>query len=198
MKILNKFVIFFLIKQVILYFESSNQEGTIKYVGLGQLKSIVTHLPFRFDYLQLCSPENPKIINDNLGELITGNKIRESNYEIIIPKNEHCKVLCVADITSQTIDKFKWLLSHSYTMSLYLDNLPAARAYFDTNENITKYFYSGGIPFGITLNPNDYETIFIYNHYTFKVDVHKLNNGENVLYEINCWFFSLSFIITTS
>ena len=184
MGILIKFLIFCLIKHVILYFETSNKEGTIKFVGLGQLKSIVTHLPFRFDYLKLCSPENPRIINDNLGELITGNKIRESKYEIIIPKNQHCKVLCTAEITYQTVEKFKWLLSHSYTMSLYLDKLPAARAYFDTNENITKYFYSGGIPFGISLNPDNYDTIFIYNHFTFKVDVHKLNHGENILYEI--------------
>ena len=179
----NKLIFFLIsINQIITYFEESHMKGTMLKVGLGQLKSVETHLPFKYDYLKLCNPENPRIINDNLGELLLGHKIRESNYEIILGKEEHCKILCTAEITSETIIKFKWLLEHSYSMSLYLDNLPAARGYHDIAENKTFYYYSGGIPFGQTLSPDDYSSIFIYNHLTFKVNIHKLNNED--LFEI--------------
>ena len=62
----NKLIFFLIsINQIITYFEESHMKGTMLKVGLGQLKSVETHLPFKYDYLKLCNPENPRIINDN-------------------------------------------------------------------------------------------------------------------------------------
>ncbi len=60
--------------------EISQMKEVHKIIDLSQLTSIIIHFLFRFDFLKVCTPENSRIINDDIVELITGNKIGESNY----------------------------------------------------------------------------------------------------------------------
>ena len=154
----------------------SHEDGEILKIGIGQLKSVVTHLPFRPDYPGFFKVRNNRIINDNLGEIISGSKTRESNFIVKINKNEYCKILNTVTLNEKNIGRTKWLINHEYFNMFYLDKLPSARGYFDiiTKESYT--LYQGGIPLGFyeEKNNNEKEEYNIYNHFTFKVSLHEI------------------------
>ena len=149
----------------------SHEDGEILKIGLGQLKSVLTHLPFRPDYPGFFKIKNNKIINDNLGEIISGSKITESNFLVKINKNEYCKILNTVNLNEQNIDRAKWLINHDYFNMFYLDKLPSARGFFDLVSKESYTIYQGGIPLGFyeESNNNEKEEYNIYNHFTFKV-----------------------------
>ena len=117
----------------------THEEGDILKIGIGQLKSVITHLPFRADYPGLFNLKGNKIINDNLGEIISGSKITESNFIVNLNKNEYCKILDTVSLNKKYIERTKWLINHEYSNSFYLDKLPSAIGYFDT---ILKEYYT--------------------------------------------------------
>ena len=166
----------------LLDYKHTHREGEILKIGIGQLKSVITHLPFRPDYPGLFNLTGKKILNDNLGEIISGSKITESNFIVNLNKNEYCKILNTVQLKIKYVERTKWLISHEYTNSFYLDKLPSARGYFD---NIAKEYYTiyqGGIPLGYTEEDNNgLEIYHIYNHFTFKVLLHEISNKR---YEI--------------
>ena len=171
------FIIYIIYKNKILCIleQVHNQNDKLK-IRMGQLKSIITQLPLNYETIGLCNSPNNELINDHIGEILSGNKIRESNYEIFINKNEYCKLLCTTNLSYESLDKFQWILEHSYSINLYLDNLPSALGKFDVYTKDISYIYSGEIPIGYSINSND--EIFIYNHYTFKIDIHEVQKDK--------------------
>ena len=182
------FIILNLLIKISSLLDYSHENGEILKIGIGQLKSVVTHLPFRPDYPGFFKIKNNKIINDNLGEIISGSKITESNFIVKLNKNEYCKVLTTVNLTEQNIDRAKWLINHEYFNMFYLDKLPSARGYFDIISKESYTIYQGGIPLGFyeeKESNNDKDEYNIYNHFTFKVSLHEvISNTGNKRYEI--------------
>ena len=157
------------------------ENDTLK-IGIGQLKSVITHLPFKPEYPGLFDLKGNKKINDNLGEIISGNKITESNYEVVLNKNEYCKKLNTVKLSTKNSERVKWLINHDYSNSFFLDKLPSARGYYDEISKEYYTIYQGGIPLGYSEEDNNgYELYYIYNHFTFKILIHETNNKK---YEI--------------
>ena len=160
----------------------THEEGEILKIGIGQLKSVITHLPFRADYPGIFNLKGNKIINDNLGEIISGSKMTESNFIVNLNKNEYCIILDTISLNMKYIERTKWLINHEYSNSFYLDKLPSARGYFDSISKEYQTIYQGGIPLGYTEEDDEgLEIYYIYNHFTFKVLLHEINIGK---YEI--------------
>jgi len=160
----------------------THEEGEILKIGIGQLKSVITHLPFRADYPGIFNLKGNKIINDNLGEIISGSKMTESNFIVNLNKNEYCIILDTISLNMKYIERTKWLINHEYSNSFYLDKLPSARGYFDSISKEYYTIYQGGIPLGYTEEDDEgLEIYYIYNHFTFKVLLHEINIGK---YEI--------------
>ena len=161
----------------------THSEGEILKIGIGQLKSVITHLPFRPDYTGIFDLKGNKIINDNLGEIISGSEITESNFIVKLNKNEYCKILNTIMLNEKNIERIKWLIDHEYTNSFYLDKLPSARGYYDNTSKEYYTIYQGGIPLGFSEeDSNGIEIYHIYNHFTFKVLLHEIinNSKENI------------------
>ena len=160
----------------------THTEGETLKIGIGQLKSVITHLPFKPSYPGLFQLKGNKKINDNLAEIISGNKITESNFEVILNKNEYCKKLNTVFLNLKNSERTKWLINHEYSNSFFLDKLPSARGYYD---NLSKEYYTiyqGGIPLGYTEEDNNgLEIYHIYNHFTFKILIHEKSDKK---YEI--------------
>ena len=165
----------------------THEKGEILKIGLGQLKSVATHLPFKPDYPGFFNLKNNKIINDNLGEIFSGSKIIESNFIVKINQNEYCKILSTVTLNQRNIDRTKWLINHDYFNMFYLDKLPSARGFFDLVSKESYTIYQGGIPLGFyeESNNNEKEEYNIYNHFTFKVSLHEvISNTGKKRYEI--------------
>ena len=181
------FLLFNILTRIKCLLDYSHENGEILKIGLGQLKSVATHLPFRPDYPGFFKLKNNKIINDNLGEIISGSKITESNFIVKINKNEYCKILNTVNLTEQNVDRTKWLINHDYFNMFYLDKLPSARGYFDIVSKESYTIYQGGIPLGFyeEKSNNEKEEYNIYNHFTFKVSLHEIiSNLGKKRYEI--------------
>ena len=165
----------------------THEKGEILKIGLGQLKSVATHLPFKPDYPGFFNLKNNKIINDNLGEIFSGSKIIESNFIVKINQNEYCKILSTVTLNQRNIDRTKWLINHDYFNMFYLDKLPSARGFFDLVSKESYTIYQGGIPLGFyeESDNNEKEEYNIYNHFTFKVSLHEvISNTGKKRYEI--------------
>ena len=187
---LSKTILFFLfsiLTKVLCLLDYTHENGEILKIGIGQIKSVLTHLPFRPDYTGFFNLRGNKIINDNLGEIISGSKITESNFIVKINKNEYCKILSTVSLNEKKIDRAKWLINHDYFNMFYLDKLPSARGFFDLISKESYTIYQGGIPIGFSekQNNNEKEEYNVYNHFTFKVLLHEvISNTEKKKYEI--------------
>lgn len=61
---------------------------------VNKLTSSKTQLPYDYYALPFCKPEKIEYAAENLGEILTGNSIENSPYEISFLKEESCKFLC--------------------------------------------------------------------------------------------------------
>ena len=185
------FIIFNLLTRIKCLFDYSHKDGEILKIGLGQLKSVETLLPFRPDYPGFFEIKNNKIINDNLGEIISGGKIVESNFIIKINKNEYCKILDTKNLTKKNVDRAKWLIRHDYSYMFYLDKLSSSKSDYDLFSNKSYTIYRGGIPLGFHILNNNFtngkeeDNYYINNHFIFKILLHEIpSNSVNKSYEI--------------
>ena len=59
-----------------------------------KLDSAETQLPFDYYYLNFCKPDKVTKRPENLGQILQGDRVENSPYEILMNKNETCKRLC--------------------------------------------------------------------------------------------------------
>jgi len=94
---------------------------------VNKVNSVRTQLPFKYYDLPFCRPsEGVKDQAENLGEILLGDRIENSDYEIWVPNNTICKVLCFRDYTDGEIKKFSQLIKDEYKLNWIVDGLPAA------------------------------------------------------------------------
>jgi len=88
---------------------------------------------------------------ENLGEILTGNKIENSKYELRMYENVNCKVLCKMDYTKEQVDLFKVKIDEEYSINFLVDNLPAATHVPVPNSASTFLAYDRGFRVGGTI-----------------------------------------------
>ena len=103
-----------------------------------------------------------KIIDsvENLGEILAGDLIENSPYEIRMKMNDTCKLLCKQTLTPEVRDKFKSMIHDEYLVNWIVDNLPAATRYVRRDLGQSDFKYMSGFPVGIERNGKFY----IHNH----------------------------------
>jgi len=97
-------------------------------VKVGKLSSTATHLPYEYYDGPFCRPEKVISPRANLGEVLTGDILHTSGYELKMMVNETCKELCTVPKFEkhQGFDLFKKLVSDGkYRMNMRMDNMPA-------------------------------------------------------------------------
>jgi len=146
------------------------QDGQPVELKVNKLTSVHTQLPYKYYYLPFCKPD--KIIDkvENLGEILRGDKIENSLYEIFARKDETCKVLCVGQYSRDDLQMFSDFVSMDYRVHWIVDNLPAAtpKTLQDAN-NVQSIVYESGFPLGIKGEKVNY----INNHVNIKLLYHE-------------------------
>ena len=61
---------------------------------VNKITSTKTQLPFRYYSLPFCRPDSVAEEDLNLGEILSGDSIENSDYELYTGYNEFCKILC--------------------------------------------------------------------------------------------------------
>lgn len=124
-----------------------------------KLTSTHTQLPYAYYSLPFCRPKNEKFEfkSENLGEVLRGDRIVNTPYEVKMLKDIKCKLLCHNPETPMTWEESmaKDVISkieHEYFVHLLVDNLPCAtRVVNQDSENIQ---YEHGYRLGFLHNQN--------------------------------------------
>jgi len=140
---------------------------------VNKLTSTRTQLPYRYYVLPYCQPKAIVEASENLGEIMMGDVIENSPYEILMNINATCKALCTTKLSTEQTDKFRSMIEDNYLVNWIVDNMPAATRYL--NDKAQGVTYMSGFPVGIEQKGKYY----INNH--VKLDLFYHQNKE--LYE---------------
>eukprot|EP00403_Amphidinium_massartii_P020157 CAMPEP_0178417190 /NCGR_PEP_ID=MMETSP0689_2-20121128/24447_1 /TAXON_ID=160604 /ORGANISM="Amphidinium massartii, Strain CS-259" /LENGTH=496 /DNA_ID=CAMNT_0020038549 /DNA_START=3 /DNA_END=1490 /DNA_ORIENTATION=+ len=131
---------------------------------VNKLTSVKTQLPFDYYALPYCKPNKIQPVGENLGEILAGDLIENSRYEIRMMRNRTCVKLCDLNLSKDDKKKFKTMIDDEYLVNMIVDNLPAATRYHKN-----ELTYMQGFPVGIEKNGH----YFIHNHVTLDLKYHK-------------------------
>eukprot|EP00927_Polykrikos_kofoidii_P071988 TRINITY_DN68163_c0_g1_i1.p1 TRINITY_DN68163_c0_g1~~TRINITY_DN68163_c0_g1_i1.p1 ORF type:complete len:622 (-),score=99.49 TRINITY_DN68163_c0_g1_i1:280-2145(-) len=149
------------------------QEGSLVDIKVNKLMSTKTQLPFEYYTLAYCRPAKLVKSVENLGEILVGDLIENSPYEIHMLQNESCKVLCKSPITPTERNKFQSMIDDEYSVNMLVDNLPASTRYVPPGQKSFKY--DNGFPVGQMYLGN----YFVNNHLTIDIMYHSQPNEYN-------------------
>mmetsp|Transcript_40419 Transcript_40419/g.88382 ORF Transcript_40419/g.88382 Transcript_40419/m.88382 type:complete len:653 (+) Transcript_40419:15-1973(+) len=150
---------------------------------VNKLTSAKTQLPYGYYTLPVCKPPVIKDSVENLGEILMGDLIENSPYEIKMLKNETCKFLCRHTLDGESKAKLKGMIDDEYVANWMVDNLPAATRYYanrfsPTDADVT-LTYMNGFPIGA----NKLGSYYVHNHVTLDLQYH-FNEQEYEGYRI--------------
>jgi len=142
-------------------------EGDKVELKVNKLTSVKTQLPYRYYELPYCQPPVIQESVENLGEILEGDLIENSPYEVKMMQNMSCKVLCKQELTKAHKDKFKSMIDDEYLVNWIVDNLPAATRYVrrGTSAGTT---YVNGFPVGVVRDKRYY----VHNHVKIDLKYH--------------------------
>lgn len=100
-------------------------EGDPVDVKAVKMTSVLTQLPYEYYSLQFCLPKNGTIVykSENLGEVLRGDRIVNTPYDVRMAKNINCKLLCnradqPLNWNSEQSDKVVERIRHDYYVHL--------------------------------------------------------------------------------
>ncbi|WEW61544.1 hypothetical protein PRK78_007034 [Emydomyces testavorans] len=140
------------------------------------------HSPLQYAYFDLpfvCPPSGEKrasspfasghSISLNLGEVLRGDRIRTSDFEVSMGQEVRCKFLCHRRLDRKDVRRAKQLISEGYVVEWIMDNLPGATSLVSVDRS--KRYYSTGFKLGYQdFSPASRQPrYFIHNHFTFVV-----------------------------
>ena len=88
------FVNFFFGSKAAILFDYSHEEKSKINIQVGSLSSNNYIIPYSYKRLQICDVGRLKRVEDNLGEILSGEDIYISNYFGNINQNKYCALLC--------------------------------------------------------------------------------------------------------
>eukprot|EP00217_Crustomastix_stigmatica_P010071 CAMPEP_0183796094 /NCGR_PEP_ID=MMETSP0803_2-20130417/8158_1 /TAXON_ID=195967 /ORGANISM="Crustomastix stigmata, Strain CCMP3273" /LENGTH=637 /DNA_ID=CAMNT_0026040699 /DNA_START=40 /DNA_END=1953 /DNA_ORIENTATION=+ len=145
-------------------------------VKVNKLSSTKTQLPYEYYSLPYCRPE--PIINsaENLGEVLRGDRIENSLYQLEMRLDEQCKVVCKLDpLKAAQAKDFKNRIDDEYRVNMILDNLPVAMVKMREEGGVPVKTYERGFPVGFkaAVEEGGEERFFLHNHIRLTILYHK-------------------------
>ncbi|CAN6618943.1 transmembrane 9 superfamily member 3 [Trichomonascus vanleenenianus] len=142
------------------------KEGERVPLYVNKVTSDETQLPFAYmDLPFVCQTGAAKRKGLNLGEVLRGDRIYESDYKLEFNQGTQCAELCNAKVTKADLERAHSLVSNAYLVEWIVDNLPGATAFISLDR--TKRYYAAGFPLG-SIDKNT-GAVYLNNHVTLLV-----------------------------
>ena len=102
-------------------------ENPIEVTAL-KMTSAHTQLPYEYYSLDLCKPKEMIVYrSQNLGEILRGDRIVNTPYDVKMAQDTSCAVLCQDKLWDAKESKeVSYRVQHEYFVHLMMDNLPCA------------------------------------------------------------------------
>ena len=153
------------------------QRDDIVNVKVNKLSSVRTQLPFDYYSLPYCQPPRIEHSAENLGEVLRGDRIENSPYQLEMRLDEQCKVLCKIDaLNAEQAREFQSKIEDDYRVNMILDNLPVAMVIMRQDEDSAPVkTYERGFPVGFKAATEEggEEKFFLNNHVRFTILYHR-------------------------
>ncbi|KAK7792077.1 hypothetical protein R5R35_003551 [Gryllus longicercus] len=140
------------------------------------MTSTHTQLPYEYYSLEFCVPKNGTFIykSENLGEVLRGDRIVNTPYEVQMAENVKCRLLCHKENQplnwkEESSQKAINRIQHEYFVHLLVDNLPCATKVVNPE---------GGVQYehGYRLGGITADGVYINNHLKLILQYHKQTN----------------------
>jgi transmembrane 9 superfamily protein 2/4 len=140
---------------------------------VNKLTSVKTQLPYEYYSLPVCKPATVLDKAENLGEVLSGDRIENSLYDLRMGVNAQCRILCKSLYSPKQTEQFISKIADEYRVHWIIDNLPSAIRVYD-DEDPTKEYYENGYPLGMMApDANGQQMYYLYNHIRFVIQYHK-------------------------
>ncbi|ETO25316.1 hypothetical protein RFI_11824 [Reticulomyxa filosa] len=132
------------------------QVGEAIKLKVNKLDSVFTQMPYDYYSLPFCRPsEGIKQDAENLGELLSGDKIENSPFKLAMNKPVECQVLCMKTYNKKDLFHFQQKIEERYRVNFIVDNFPAAqkfRTIISEEKKENDYIYEKGYPLGSVIH----------------------------------------------
>lgn len=120
-------------------------------------------------------------ISLNLGEVLRGDRIMTSDFELAMGKDVECQSLCTREVSRSEVKWARQLIKENYVIEWIVDNLPGATR-FVTVDRSRKY-YASGFKLGYRdISPaTGQNRFFINNHFTIVIRWKGVPEGGKVI-----------------
>jgi len=154
------------------------QPGEHVELKVNKLSSTKTQLPYEYYALPFCQPDTVENVAENLGEVLRGDRIMNSNYELKMGVEETCKILCRKELTASEVKEFTIRIEEDYRVHWVMDNLPSATKYVDeTHPEKPVTIYDLGFPLGFRgtsdIPGTKEDASYLNNHLLITIKYHK-------------------------
>lgn len=153
-------------------------EGSDVEIKAVKLTSSRTQLPYEYYSLPFCQPDKITYKAENLGEVLRGDRIVNTPFNVQMLKMKMCEVLCKGPATLK-VEQSKLIaerIREEYYVHLIADNLPVATrlevfsgAEEDDKKKPKEYQFEHGYRLGYTNN----QKFYLHNHLSFLLYYHK-------------------------
>ena len=136
--------------------------------------------------LPYCQPDHIVSSAENLGEVLRGDRIFNSLYQIQMRLDERCKVVCrVIALPPPQVKTIHEAIEYEYRVNMILDNLPAAEVrqhldetgapIVDETTGQPRKYYERGFPVGVKVSESEDgpHRFYINNHARFTILYHR-------------------------
>ena len=157
-------------------------DGQSVELKVNKLDSVLTQLPYDFYSLPFCKPKAVVEAAENLGEILTGDMIENSPFELFMKRDETCKLLCKQTYTDEELEQFKTKVREEYNVNWIIDNMPVATTYIlvsdeNTENQKEELIFQKGFSLGFVGTPEEANTkegvAYINNHVKLILSYHE-------------------------
>ncbi|KAG0042363.1 hypothetical protein BGZ83_000553, partial [Gryganskiella cystojenkinii] len=140
---------------------------------VNKISSKKSPLPYAYaDLPFVCEkPKDAKRAWLNLGEVLRGDRISTSDYELAVGRDIACKSLCTKTVSHEDAAMARDFIANDYNVEWIVDNLPGATRYNLADGQANKErTYRAGFPLGKV----KWDKSNIHNHVTIRILYHNL------------------------
>lgn len=143
-----------------------------------KMTSSHTQLPYEYYSLPFCKPPGEIVYkSQNLGEILRGDRITDTAYDIRMKKDMKCRLLCGTQKDPSTWNDKEssdlyYMINQEYFIHLIMDNLPCATQ-FKMPDTLEVQFEPG---FRLGFTAKEDEKKYVNNHLRFIVSYHQVED----------------------
>lgn len=146
---------------------------------VSKLTSDIFQVPYEYYYLNFCPPTDGVMtsMDENLGQILIGDAVVNTPYEVRMKEDGMCKVLCNRPMTTVDFPRFTYMIDGEYVINWLVDSLPAAtKSARPALENQSPdSAWISGFPIGY----KEGDMYFVNNHARFIIKYHESPDEAN-------------------